>query len=157
MELATELGSDVPFFLSPRTAIGRGRGEQLERLQAAGRLYAVVIVPPEGLSTADVYRASRVPSEPKHIQTAIGALQSGSLRHFSRGLHNRLEQAARTLSPWIDRLRHAMNTVGCQRHQMTGSGSGYFGLCRHMEEARRMARKLRARNVGRVFAVRCVG
>ena len=153
MELAAELGSDVPFFLSPGAAIGRGRGEQLERLPAGVQFCAVLVVPPEGLSTAEVYRAAEVPVAPRTIDPAIAALQTGSLRDLRRGLHNRLEQTARTLSPWIDRVRIAMDAVGCSVHQMTGSGSGYFGLTRHMKEAKRMASQLRASNVGQVFAV----
>jgi len=157
MELAAELGSDVPFFLSPGAAIGRGRGEQLETLPAAGQICAVVVVPPQGLSTAAVYRAAHVPADPKGIRSAVSALQTGSLRDWREGLHNRLEDAARTLSPWIDRVRSAMDAVGCQLHQMTGSGTGCFGLTRHRAEAHRIAASLRARNIGQVFAVNNVG
>ena len=153
MDLAKELGSDVPFFLSRGAAIGRGRGEQIESLCTAGKIYAVVVVPPDGLSTPDVYRASQVPTKPRQIEPAIVALQTGSLRQWSVGGYNRLEHAARVLSPWIDRIRDAMESVGCPVHQMTGSGSGYFGLCRHLGEARRMAARLRAQKIGQVFAV----
>ncbi|MDG2206325.1 MAG: 4-(cytidine 5'-diphospho)-2-C-methyl-D-erythritol kinase [Pirellulales bacterium] len=157
MELAAELGSDVPFFLSRGAAIGRGRGEQLEPLPAAGQICAVVVVPPQGLSTAAVYRAANVPADPKGVRSAVNALQTGSLRDWKEGLHNRLEDTARTLSPWIDRVRSAMDAAGCQLHQMTGSGTGCFGLTRHRAEAHRIAARLRARNIGQVFAVNNVG
>ena len=153
MELAAELGSDVPFFLAPGPQIGRGRGEQLEPVCSIGRVCAVIVVPPEGLSTADVYRAAHVPAEPRKMESVIAAFRTGSLRCLGETLHNRLEEAACTISPWILRVRDAMDDVGCQAHQMTGSGSGYFGLCRHMDEATRLASRLRARNVGQVFAV----
>jgi 4-diphosphocytidyl-2C-methyl-D-erythritol kinase len=37
---------------------------------------------------------------------------------------------------------------------MSGSGSCYFGLCRHGRHARRVARCLEAHGVGIAFAVR---
>ena len=54
--LAAELGSDVPFFLGSGAAICRGRGERIEPLPAIPLLHAVLVSPPEGLSTAAVYR-----------------------------------------------------------------------------------------------------
>lgn len=157
MDLGAEIGSDVPFFLAPGPKIGRGRGEQLTRVPSIGRVCAVIAVPPEGLSTAEVYRASKVPEVPRNIESVITALRTGSLRQLKKTLHNRLEEAAVKISPWIDRVREAMEELGCQVHQMTGSGSGYFGLCRHMEEANRLASRLRTRNVGQVFVVSKVG
>src|SRR5438445_1631133 len=55
--LAARLGSDVPFFLcSTPAAICRGRGDVVEPLHLAARLWFVVARPHSGLSTADVYR-----------------------------------------------------------------------------------------------------
>lgn len=157
MTLAAQLGSDVPFFLTPGPKIGRGRGEQLTPLDSLARVCAVIAVPPEGLSTADVYRASEVPGSPRHIEPAIAAFQAGSLRQLKQTLHNGLTEAARTLSPWIDRVGDAMDRVGFAVHQMTGSGSGYFGLCRHRKEANRLASRLRAMHVGDIFTVNMIG
>src|SRR5690606_4305446 len=50
--LAGELGSDVPFFLTPGAAICRGRGERVEPLPRTMPLHVVVVRPPVGLSTA---------------------------------------------------------------------------------------------------------
>ena len=36
---------------------------------------------------------------------------------------------------------------------MTGSGSAYFGICRHARHARRLAAALRSRGFAQVFAV----
>jgi 4-diphosphocytidyl-2-C-methyl-D-erythritol kinase len=37
-------------------------------------------------------------------------------------------------------------------HQMSGSGSSYFGLCQTARQARRIAAHLRSRRVGAVYA-----
>jgi 4-diphosphocytidyl-2-C-methyl-D-erythritol kinase len=43
-----------------------------------------------------------------------------------------------------------MDVVG---HGMSGSGTSYFGICRHARHALRVARRLQASGVGSVFAV----
>ena len=59
--MASGIGSDVGFFLTPPAGWCTGRGEIVEPL-ALGRPLDLVIVKPEvGLSTPEVYRRLRVP------------------------------------------------------------------------------------------------
>ena len=55
-EVAAEIGSDVPFFLEQGAAICRGRGERVERLPPIAPLHFVMVKPPVGLDTGEVYR-----------------------------------------------------------------------------------------------------
>lgn len=56
LELAAELGSDVPFALLGGAALGRGRGELLEPLAVGGTFHWVFAVADGGLSTPAVFR-----------------------------------------------------------------------------------------------------
>lgn len=149
--LAAELGSDVPFFLTRGAALARGRGERLAPLPAP-KLHIALVRPPVGLSTPAVYRACRPADSPKRVGPLVAALARGDAVAAGRAMANGLEKAAAGLTPWIERLRNEFERQGVLGHQMSGSGSSYFGLCRHARHARRVASRLRARNLGVAFA-----
>ena len=149
-ELAAELGSDIPFFLGIGSAVCRGRGEQIE---AAGpiRLHVVVARPPVGLSTPQVYKACRPACTPASLSKLQSGLRRGDWNEVKSALVNRLEEPAARLTPWIGRLRQEFKNAGCIAQQMSGSGSSYFGICENARHARRVAGRLRSRNVGLVI------
>jgi 4-diphosphocytidyl-2-C-methyl-D-erythritol kinase len=153
-QLAGELGSDVPFFIEGGWAVCRGRGERVEQFDAGGLLHFVVVCPPVGLATAAVYAACIPAMNPRPLASFLNAMGRGDISGLGRSIYNRLQPAASRLSPWIERLRQEFDLSDCLGHGMSGSGSSYFGLCRHARQARRIARRLAARNIGRAFAVR---
>jgi 4-diphosphocytidyl-2-C-methyl-D-erythritol kinase len=151
--LAAELGSDVPFFLGQGPAVCRGRGEIMEPVAGLAPLSFVIVRPPVGLSTPAVYRACRPAVEPRHAEPLVDSLRRGDLGTAAKHFHNALQIAAEGLCDWIARLKQEFAALGCLAHQMSGSGSAYFGLCRHARHARRIAASLRSRGVGQVYAV----
>jgi 4-diphosphocytidyl-2-C-methyl-D-erythritol kinase len=157
LELGAEVGSDVPFFLGSGAAICRGRGERVEPLTGIAPLHFVIIKPPVGLDTANVYRAHDALAEStkphrSRLDELVSALRSCRYGELGRLMMNRLEAAAATLVPWIERVRRVFEQLGCLGHQLSGSGSSYFGVCRHAQQARRLVAVLRARQLGLVCA-----
>ena len=149
--IAADLGSDIPFFLGGGAAICRGRGERIERI-GAPRLDVVLVRPPTGLSTLQVYAACRPADSPQSSGPLAAALAAGQVATASRMLNNRLQEPAAAISPWIARLRAEFELLDVLGHQMSGSGSSYFGICRDARHAQRVAARLRSRQVGMVFA-----
>lgn len=152
--VAAELGSDVPFFLQGGPCLCRGRGERIEGVSGWRPLHLVVVRPPGGLSTAQVYGACRPADRPRSAGAIVDAVRGGDAASVGRLLFNRLEEAAQRLSPWIERLRVAFGRLDCLGHQMSGSGTSFVGICRHADHARRVAARLRAAGWGAVFAAR---
>jgi 4-diphosphocytidyl-2-C-methyl-D-erythritol kinase len=155
-ELASELGSDVPFFLATGrsgalAATCRGRGERIQPETGLPRLHVVVAKPPAGLATAAVYRHGHVPANPRTDSDLRTALYRGDAAGVGRSLFNRLQETAERLSPWIVRLRDAFDQADVLGHQMSGSGTSYFGICRNGKQARQLAARLRGRSLGEVF------
>jgi 4-diphosphocytidyl-2-C-methyl-D-erythritol kinase len=157
-EVAAEIGSDVPFFLGDGPALCRGRGERVEPVRGMRPLDFVIVKPPHDLSTADVYRAHAELAN-KVTSAAASSHKHGafSARNSLDWMANRLESAAASLSPWIERLRAMFDSLGFLRHQLSGSGTAYFGVCRHAAHARRLATILRVRQLGLVYATRSCG
>jgi 4-diphosphocytidyl-2-C-methyl-D-erythritol kinase len=158
-ELAAQLGSDVPFFLAGQTAICRGRGERVEPVVNFPRLNVVVVAPRDGVSTADCFRELAAPAwegSPAtlgagRLAELIDLLRRGSLRAAMQRIGNSLQAPARQLCPTIERLGIAFAALGCYAHQLTGSGSAYFGVMRSARHARQAAAMLTAANLGTVF------
>jgi 4-diphosphocytidyl-2-C-methyl-D-erythritol kinase len=136
--LAARIGSDVPFFLNGPAAWCTGRGEVVSPVPVGRPLDLVLVKPPEGLQTAEVYGRVRVPARPSDGVAARAALADGDVEALGRALHNRLQEPAFELAPavaeWHRRLR-AMGTAGCL---VSGSGSCLFALCRSPAEARQV-------------------
>jgi 4-diphosphocytidyl-2-C-methyl-D-erythritol kinase len=164
-DLAAELGSDVPFFLAPGAAICRDRGERVERLAGTVPLNFVILKPLEGLRTPDVYRAwdalqarvdrqQLVARSQRCLNALSSALRRGALVELGQWMGNRLQAAAAALSPWIDRVSAAFAELDFLGHQLSGSGSAYFGVCRHDQHARRLASILSTRRLGLVYVTR---
>jgi 4-diphosphocytidyl-2-C-methyl-D-erythritol kinase len=90
VDMASHIGSDVAFFLSPPAAWCTGRGE-FATPEPIGRVLDFVLVcPPVGLATVTVFR---------HLVLAANPVPGGDIRTCSTGWSNRLLP----YRPWSNR------------------------------------------------------
>lgn len=153
--LAGGLGSDVPFFLKAEAAICRGRGERVEGVALPKALHFVLICPPIGQSTAEVYRNVTPPDRPRPIGPVLDAFARGETTSLGRLLFNRLQPIAEAINPALSRVRDALADLlpSLDGSLMSGSGSAYFGLGRDLDAAHVAARQLGTLGLGRVRVV----
>ena len=114
MEVAAELGADVPACLLSRTALGTGRGEMLEPLEIEGLAGTPVLLVNPGvpLATAAVF-------------AGWDGVDRGPLGAWEEG-RNDLQPAAVALVPAIAEVLGAL--AGARVARMSGSGATCFGL-----------------------------
>ena len=130
-ELASELGSDVPFFLRGGTVLGRGRGTELTPLPPMIEREVVLGTPSFGLSTAEVYRALGAPLTAANADVTVPRL----FLKFAEGndfalATNDLEAVAFGLRGELALVKDALSAAGAEVALMSGSGSTVFGLFR---------------------------
>lgn len=160
-QMAAQLGSDVPFFLSSDFAIGRGRGERLETVPGMPRLHTVVVKPAGGVSTAQAYgllRSGAVSDVEQHssrrrLEALIGRLRVGAIGRIGGLIQNRLQAAAISLNPQIEKLERAFRESRCPAHAVTGCGSAYFGVLPTARSALHVARTIFALQLGAVYVL----
>jgi 4-diphosphocytidyl-2-C-methyl-D-erythritol kinase len=143
-EFAAGYGSDLPFFLADGWAVCRGRGEHVVRLGRGLHCPVVLVQPPVGFSTAEIYRRHRSPQQLRSPSPMLEAISAGRVSQIAECLFNRLELAAVEVGPWVERLQGLFRMLPVLGHQMTGSGSCYFGMFPNRLVARRSAAKLQA-------------
>jgi 4-diphosphocytidyl-2-C-methyl-D-erythritol kinase len=143
MKLSAGLGSDVAFFFRTPAAWCTGRGEVVTPASMGKQLWMVLVCPPFGLSTAEVYRQVTVPAQPHTGDAIRQGLAKGDVESVGRLLHNRLEEAAQRVRPEVADYRRLLEAQGPAGARMSGSGSTLFAVCRDRNEAQRIAQALR--------------
>jgi 4-diphosphocytidyl-2-C-methyl-D-erythritol kinase len=146
MDLAAELGSDVPFFLLGGTAVGLGRGTELYPLPDGPAAFGVVAAPGIHVSTAEAYRdLARPELTSDAAQSIISVFQSsvwdqGRSPSESLGC-NDFEAVVFKRYPRLKALKRQLERLGAAPAMLSGSGSALFGVFRDRGQARR-AREL---------------
>lgn len=149
-ELAATIGSDVPAFLAKPPMLCKGRGEQISAGPRLSRLDIVIVKPPVGLSTPEVYSQCSPGGEPTDWNQ-LSNVAIGDRNFVTARMSNDLQNPAEKKTDWIIRLGQVFRGLDVIAHQMSGSGSAYFAVCRHATHAVRVANRIKSLRLGEVF------
>jgi len=137
--IGLEVGADVPFCIAGGTAIAEGIGEMLTRLEPIEGIWLVVVKPPFGVSTAEVYKAFRMDKNNRHNDTEdiYQKLKAGDFKGLAAtGLSNALEQVTVSMHPEIAAIKEELLSLGAAVSLMTGSGPAVYGVFEDQAAAR---------------------
>lgn len=158
-EIASEIGSDAPFFLHGGTAIGTGRGEMIEQINDISGEFILIVTPKERVSTRTAFgkiEAVTLTNEALKHNLSVCRLEAESLDLHHSVLKNDFEKSVFGAFPEIERVKTTLLELGAVNAAMSGSGASVFAIF-DKEETWQAAQKALDREVTwRKFAVSTV-
>lgn len=135
--IATDLGSDVPFFLYEGTARCTGRGEIIKAVPAAPNLPVILFKPQFSVPTPEAYKncldAEPLPDINYNVQSLDGLTLVNDLEKPVFAKHRYLAE----LKYWLAKNRSTRAVL------MTGSGSTVFAILDKRADPTRLAKTIR--------------
>ncbi len=124
-DYAARLGSDCPFFLTGKPALGSGRGDRLETCEnLLSGSFLVIVVPPIHVSTAEAYRAVTPRKPVEDLRTSLAR----PLPEWKEHLVNDFEVPVFARHPELSNVKQQLYAMGATFAGLTGSGAALIGL-----------------------------
>lgn len=124
-QLASELGSDCPFFVDGFPQIAQGRGEILSSVELdLSDVYLVLLNPGIHVGTKEAYDGVSVSEDVPCVEETVQK-PMGQWKEF---LKNDFETSVFQRYPEIQTLKESLYQSGAIYASMSGSGSSVFGL-----------------------------
>lgn len=126
--IASELGSDCPFFLLKKPQLAEGRGEKLQELhlEVAG-LWLVMVNPGVHIPTPQAFRNCRPTGQAIDPRTIM---RDHAMEEWDHLMPNTLEQYVMNSYPAVAEVKRTLLDAGAAYSAMSGSGSTVFGFFR---------------------------
>lgn len=148
LDLAAQLGSDIPFSVVGGMELGRGRGDELTTVLNRGEYHWVFVLSKAGLSTPAVYKEfdrlqlaeADFAISPKLLQSVA----SGEIKTAAKYFENDLQDAALSLRPDLRRVLEAGTEAGAWAAIVSGSGPTLAFLAKSASAALDLSIELQA-------------
>lgn len=142
--LASQLGSDVPFFLGSGQALATGRGEILKPVSIFRDYWLVLVHPAFGVSTRWAYQNFRILLTKNEKEFNLNFLENRNrFIEALPGFDNDLEETVRERYPVIGQIKDILTDSGAVKSSMSGSGPTVYGVFDQQPKAEEVARKIR--------------
>lgn len=137
MELGLKIGADVPYCIVGGTALCEGIGEKTTRLKPFKNHILVVIKPPFGVSTKEVYSNLDINKVIKHPDTEllIKYVEEDNLSGVCRNMKNVLENVTLKKHMILKNIKRETSDIGAMGVLMSGSGPTIFAFFEDMLKA----------------------
>lgn len=137
MELGVKLGADVPYCIKGGTALCEGIGEKITEIKPFKNQILVLVKPPFGVSTKEVYKnfdLSRVIIHP-NTTALIKEMNNSNIDFVAKNMKNLLENVTLRKHKTITIIKEDMLRHGALGSMMSGSGPTVFGFFDDMLKA----------------------
>lgn len=137
MALGLKLGADVPYCINGGTALCEGIGERITQLKPFKDKIVVIVKPPFGVSTKEVYRdfdLSKVIFHPR-TEDIMKAMENDDIHFVANNMKNLLENVTLRKHRVILNIKELMKYYDALGTMMSGSGPTVFAFFDDMLKA----------------------
>ena len=151
--IALQLGADVPYFLNPVPAIGRGVGEKLEPIPMTSGLHIVILAPQFPVSATWAYK-NYIQPQPScsypNIIDLLDCLEYANWQKLGELIHNDLAIALYKKFPALKILKEDLIEAGAFNAAITGSGPTLFGITNSRQRSECIAKSVAKKYSGTI-------
>ena len=150
VNMASEIGSDVPFCLVGGCVQATGSGTQMRSISSLSNCFLVVVKPEISICTRKAYALfdNFGISEFKNHNNLIKSLCESDINGISKNIFNRFEEIINNSE--ISLIKEKLRFNGALGAAMSGSGSAVFGIFKDKSTALKCLNKLE-KNYKQVF------
>jgi len=152
--IASQLGSDVPFFIDCKPALAQGRGEILKEIDYNIKKWILLICPDITISTSWAYKNFNFILTNKVKNINLGKLIKKNILKFRDLIFNDLEIPVFSQYPQLREIKEELYKSGAEFALMSGSGSCLYGLFKDKNKAEKVSQKFK--EFGNVYLTRQV-
>lgn len=140
IDLAAQIGSDVPFFIEGDAAVVEGIGDKIKRIKKSFSINVVLINPGFRVSTKWAYSAfdkqrPRIKTE-ADINALVRAIEKKDIKEIANNLHNDFEPIVIKRYKIINEIKNNLLRNDALNASVSGSGPTVFGIFNSIYEAR---------------------
>ncbi len=140
VELASQIGSDVPFFIGENAALVEGIGDKIKRIKKSFSINIILINPGFRVSTKWAYSAfdkqkPRIKAK-ADIKNLIKAIEKKDIKEIANNLHNDFEHIVTKKYKVINEIKNNLLRNDALNACVSGSGPTVFGIYNSIYEAR---------------------
>ena len=140
IELASQIGSDVPFFIGDSAALVEGIGDKIKRIKKSFSINIVLINPGFTVSTKwayDAFDKQKTKIKAKaDINSLIKAIEKKDIKEIAKNLHNDFEPILTKKYRVISEIKTNLLRNDALNACISGSGPTVFGVFNSIYEAR---------------------
>lgn len=142
--ICLNLGMDVPFFLEPRPALCKGRGEIIEKRYKNIKFWCVLVNPGKILSTKLVYSSLNSALTGRETRDNISRFEEiPNVGKSNNYISNDLEEPAIKICPEIGHIKKLLADSGAVKSFVCGSGSTVCGLTENKAQAWEVMKRIK--------------
>lgn len=159
VKIGAKLGSDAPFFFYGGTALGTGRGTEIQPISDLRENFLLIVTPDVEISTSAAFarlKASRLTKTGSKSILEICSAEAETFILRQIALKNDFEAVVFAFAPEVERVKRKLLELGASQAVLSGSGASVFAVFENEETRQATLKAIEDEKSWRKFAAATV-